>query len=186
MINRTITRAMIAALTLLMATGVMAHEPPAEGCGAFSRDLAHELKILRGAAVPANAVAGEIRELPKLKLDTYYAVSLAPQELTRFAARPGRASRTPKWRGGVFQFEVPTPGRYRVSISSRHWIDVVDAKTIVESVGHFGPGCELVHKVVEFDLPAGRPLTLQLSGHDDAMVSLAITASTATPEKGSR
>ena len=89
-------------------------------------------------------------------------------------------------RGGAFLFEVPATGRYRVSISSRHWIDVVDDKTVIESVGHLGPGCELVHKVVEFDLPAGRPLTLQLSGHDDAMIGLTITASVAAPVKASR
>jgi hypothetical protein len=62
----------------------------------------------------------------------------------------------------------------------------VDADTAIESVDHFGPGCELVHKVVEFDLPSGRPLTLQLSGNEDAMVGLAITASTATPSGESR
>lgn len=186
MIRRTITGAAITALTLLMAEAAMPHEPPTEGCSAFSRDLAHELKILRGTAVPANAVSGKRVALPQIKLDTYYAVSLAPQELLHFAAKPGRASKTPSLRGGAFQFEVPTPGRYRISISSRHWIDVVDERTAIESVGHFGPGCELVHKVVEFDLPSGRPLTLQLSGHDDAMISLAITAAASPPATESR
>ena len=177
MIVRTITGAMLAALTLFAARAAVPHEPPDEGCGAFSRDLAHELRLMRGVAVPANAVSGENRALPQLKLDTYYAVSLAPQERMHFTARPSRATKASSLRGGAFRFEVPTAGRYRVSISSRHWIDIVDAKTVVESVAHFGSGCELVHKIVEFDLPSGRPLTLQLSGHDDAMISLAITAS---------
>ena len=175
--RRTITGATIVALTIFFARVVAAHEPPSEGCAVFSQDLSYELKLMRGTAVPANAVTGENRALPRLQLDTYYAVSLAPQELARFAAKPGQASRAASLRGGAFQFEVPKAGRYRVSISSRHWIDVVDAQTVIDSVAHFGPGCELVHKVVEFDLPTGRPLTLQLSGHDDAMVGLTITAS---------
>jgi hypothetical protein len=177
---------MVGAATLFVAREAVPHDPPAEGCTAFSRDLAHELKVMRGVAIPATAVSGANRELPRLQLDQYYAVSLAPQELLHFSARPGRAARSATSRGGAFRFEVPKPGRYRVSISSRHWIDIVDADTAIESVDHFGPGCELVHKVVEFDLPSGRPLTLQLSGNEDAMVGLAITASTATPSGESR
>ena len=107
-------------------------------------------------------------------------LGMAPETL-RFVAKTGRASELPSLRGGVFQFAVPVAGRYRVSISSRHWIDVVDVSTVIDSVDHFGPGCELVHKVVEFDLPTGRPLTLQLSGHDDAIVGLVITASPKEP-----
>ena len=48
---------------------------------------------------------------------------------------------------------------------------------MLESVDHHGPGCDLVHKIVEFDLPGGRPLTLQISGQDDAIIGLAITVS---------
>jgi len=171
------TSILVASLFLGMASGALPHEPAAEGCSVLSRNLAHELTIMRGAAVSASAVSRNGGRTPQLQLDTYYAVSLAPQDTLHFAAKPGRASKASSLRGGVFRFVVPAPGRYRISISSRHWIDVVDAANAIDSVDHFGPGCELVHKVVEFDLPSGRPLTLQLSGHDDAMVGLAITAS---------
>jgi hypothetical protein len=177
MIWRTSTSTILAALFVGMAAPVMPHEPAAEGCGGLSHDLAHELSIMRGVAVPATAVTGSRAALPQLELDRYYAVSLVPQESVRFAAKPRRAAKSPSLRAGVFQFAVPAAGRYRVAISSRHWIDVLDAAKVIDSVDHFGPGCELVHKVVEFDLPTGRPLTLQLSGHDDAMVGLTITAS---------
>ena len=168
---------MVVALLMAIAPVAMTHEPAAEGCSALSRDLAHELSIMRGAAVPAIATAVSRGALPRLELDIYYAVSLVPQETMRLAAKPGRAAKSPSLRAGIFQFTVPAAGRYRVSISSRHWIDVVDGANVIDSVDHFGPGCELVHKVVEFELPAGRPLTLQLSGHDDAIVGLAITPS---------
>ena len=183
--SRTSTGARAFALTwfcLALARTAPAHEPSAEGCSALSHDLAHELEIMRGAAVPATAVSKANGTPPQLGLDTYYAVSLAPQNSIRFSAKPASAAKSSTLRGGIFQFAVPAAGRYRVSISSRHWIDVVDASDVIDSVGHFGPGCERVHKVVEFDLPSGRALILQLSGHDDAMVGLAITAANpATP-----
>ena len=175
--ERIFTPACMTLLAIFMAP-VRAHEPPAEGCGAFSSELAHELRVMREAAVSATSTSGASRALPRLQLDTRYAINLAGQDRVRFAAKPARFSKSPSLRGGAFQFEVPTAGRYRVSITSRHWIDVVDAESVLESVHHFGPGCDLVHKVVEFDLPAGRPLTLQVSGQDDAIIGLAITAAT--------
>ena len=182
MMRRTSTPTFLAALLCLATAVAMSHEPEAGDCRSLSRDLAHELEIMRGTAVPATAVSEEGSVPPRLQLGTYYAVSLVPQAQLHFVARPGRAENSPALRAGVFQFEVPADGRYRVSISSRHWIDVIDTRTAVDSVDHFGPGCELVHKVVEFDLPAGRLLTLQLSGNDDAMVGLAITASVPAKE----
>jgi hypothetical protein len=62
-----------------------------------------------------------------------------------------------------------------VSLTSRHWIDLIDGDAMVASRRHFGPGCALVHKIVEFELPAERQIVLQLSGRDDVTVGLAIT-----------
>ena len=80
--SRTSTGARAFALTwfcLALARTAPAHEPSAEGCSALSHDLAHELEIMRGAAVPATAVSKANGTPPQLRLDTYYAVSLAPQ-----------------------------------------------------------------------------------------------------------
>jgi hypothetical protein len=121
---------------------------------------------------------------PRLALDKHYALSLLAQDQLRFVVKPGRASKAASPRGGAFQFEVPVTGRYRVSITSRHWVDVVDGGTVIESADHFGPGCDVLHKIVEFDLTAGRKLTLQLSGQDDAIIGLAITASPTEPKQG--
>ena len=80
-----------------------------------------------------------------------------------------------KARGGIFSFRTGEPGRYRVSLTTRHWVDLVDADVLTASLRHFGPGCSLVHKIVEFDLPGAREITLQLSGRADSIVGLAIT-----------
>jgi hypothetical protein len=64
-----------------------------------------------------------------------------------------------------------------VAITSGHWIDVADGDKLLKSHDFQGArGCERPRKIVEYDLPAGRELTLQLSGASDATVILAVTA----------
>ena len=165
----------LAVLGVLMAVRAAAHDPPQEGCGAASRDTAHEIAVMQAPAVPVTLQSGENIHAARLSLDKHYAVNLVAQDQLRFRVRPGRAPRGTAPRGGVFEFEVPAAGRYRVSITSRHWIDILDGEAVIPSREHYGPGCKLVHKIVEFELPAERPLTLQLSGQDDAIIGLAIT-----------
>jgi len=171
------TSAFLTLLALVMGARVIAHEPTTDGCGSVSSDDALELEVMRSPAIPITAGSNAGQNLPELTLDKHYAISLVAQDQMRFAVKPRRASRTASQRGGALHFEVPAAGRYRISITSRHWIDVVDGRTMLESVDHHGPGCDLVHKIVEFDLPGGRPLTLQISGQDDAIIGLAITVS---------
>jgi len=175
--------AFMALLALSFARPAMAHEPPTDGCGADPGKDARELAIMRAPAISTTAESNANGKLPSLVLNEHYAINLIAQERMRFTVRPGRGSRASSSRGGAFQFEVPVAGRYRVSITSRHWIDIVDGRNAVKSVDHHGPGCDVLHKIVEFDLPAGRPLTLQLSGQDDAIVGLAITASPPAPKE---
>jgi hypothetical protein len=53
---------------------------------------------------------------------------------------------------------------------------VIDGDRSIDSSAHEGrSGCPLMHKVVEFELPADRDLVLQLSGADAAKVGLVIT-----------
>ncbi|HEV7605992.1 MAG TPA: hypothetical protein VGO61_01545 [Steroidobacteraceae bacterium] len=186
MSSRSITSSGAVALLLLIGRCAVAHDPPPGGCGAFTGDVAHELAVMRAVAIPVNAVAGAANPPPELTLDKHYAISLIAQNHLRLRVKPARDARGGASRAGVFQFEVPESGRYRVSITSRHWIDIVDGETVLSSADHHGPGCDLVHKIVEFDLTSGRPLTLQLSGQDDAIVGLAITASPSAPAQGKK
>ncbi|HEU5137384.1 MAG TPA: hypothetical protein VFU13_19735 [Steroidobacteraceae bacterium] len=170
-----------ATVLMSVAMQVMAHDPKAESCDASSPAVALELAVLRSPAIPVTAVSGEEVQLPVLVLDKHYAINLIAQSKVVFRVKPARAARDDSSRGGVLRFAVPAAGRYRISITSQHWIDVLDGKSAVTSAAHHGPGCELLHKIVEFDLPAARPLTLQLSGRDDAIIGLAITLSPDAP-----
>ena len=82
---------------------------------------------------------------------------------------------------GLLAFTVPAVGRYRVSITTGHWIDAVDAGEVLTSVDFQGRrGCPLVHKIVEFDLRAGRELVLQFAGGSAGETGLVITPVSAT------
>lgn len=161
-------------LLALCAPPLGAHTPAAEGCGASASEYANELAVMQSAALSIGAPASA-KPVP-LELGRRYAISLDDQDKLHFRKKPGRASRTAGARGGIFSFQTQNAGLYRVSLTSRHWIDLIDGDSLVESRRHFGPGCALVHKIVEFELPAGRQILLQLSGRDDATVGLAITA----------
>ena len=77
---------------------------------------------------------------------------------------------------GLLFFKARVAGRYRIALSSHHWIDLLDGDKAIDSAAHEGKrGCELLDKVVEFDLPADRLLTIQLSGQDTAQVEVVIT-----------
>jgi len=177
--RRSITPSIVAAFMILIATRAAAHDPPVDGCSASSVDVSRELALMRSPAITVTAVPGHGSKMPVLVLDKHYAISLIAQKDVEFRVKPGHAARKNSSRGGILRLEVPSAGRYRISITSRHWIDVLDGESLVASAAHHGPECELLHKVVEFDLPTGRPLTLQLSGRDDAIVGLAITTSPA-------
>ena len=183
--RRSIMVSCAALLAVLLGAPALPHDPPTDGCGTFSRDVVNELAVMRSAAIPITAETGS-ESFPRLALDKHYAISLIAQDQFRFVAKPGRPSRSSEPRGGAFRFEVPATGRYRVSITSRHWIDVISRESAIDSVDHHGPGCDLVHKVVEFDLNAGQMFTLQLSGQDDAIIGLAITASPINFRQGNK
>jgi hypothetical protein len=150
--------------------------PAADGCASFAWDVSSELALMRQPAHAVIARAAASDALPVLLPGRHYSVSLAPQESVRFAAQPARPAREAAPRGGLLTFAVETAGRYRVSITSRHWIDAIADGKPIDSADHQGrPGCELLHKVVVFELPARTPITLQLSGRADREIGLAIT-----------
>jgi hypothetical protein len=166
----------VLSLAVSLTRVVQAHAPAAEGCGASQSQYAHELAVMASAATAVSASGPGATPAVRLDLERRYAINLREQRALKFRAAPGRHSQSAKARGGVFAFQTEHAGRYRVSLTSRHWIDVLDGDAVIESAAHFGPGCSLVHKIVEFDLPAGREITLQLSGREDAIVGLAVTA----------
>ncbi|GBR27430.1 hypothetical protein AA0473_1433 [Acetobacter orleanensis NRIC 0473] len=99
----------------------------------------------------------------KLTVGKSVAAHLRSTAEMQYVARPeepgGKVSS-----GGMFAFDAPAAGTYRVMLGSRAWLDVVqDGKTVVSSDHHRGPACSGIGKMVDFPLTAGRAV-VEVSG----------------------
>jgi hypothetical protein len=115
-------------------------------------------------------------EAPLLHIDKLYELKLAPEGTVTYAIKPPKPPREANPQGGIARFHSGKAGTYRVSLGSGHWVDVVDGPQFITSKDFQGShGCDRPHKIVEFELPAGKELLLQLSGSMTSPVLLAIT-----------
>lgn len=156
----------------------------ADPCTHYTWDISHELAVLKQTAQPITAASKPASDVPKLQLDKAYAVTLADQGIVAFAAPPAKQASADGARAGLVRFTTAAAGLYRISLNSGHWIDVVDGKSAIKSQDFQGAhGCERPRKIVEFELPANKELTLQLSGAPSTPVILTVTSTTtgATP-----
>ncbi len=145
------------------------------GCDSFTWDVSHELAVLDKPAKPITAGTNAKKPV-HLDFDQRYAVKLVPQGSVHFAVKPSKPMLDDGAQAGIFAFHTPKAGRYRVSITTGHWLDVVDGGNLVVSRDFQGQrGCEKVHKIVEFELSGNKDFLLQLSGGTDASLGIAIT-----------
>lgn len=163
-------------LTLLLLQPVEAKEP----CEGFKWDVSREHSLF--LEKPTAAAAGDSeKSATPVALDRLYELTLTPQDKIRFAAAPSKKMLADGAYAGLVRFRVPKAGQYRVSLNIPVWIDVaVDAKTIPSIDFNGSPGCDTPRKVVVYQLPADKNLTLQFSGGVDTKVSVTLTAVSAT------
>jgi hypothetical protein len=165
-----------------MLAGLMAPAvPAADACAQFKWDVAREHALFQQ---PASAVDGAaaLAGAPLLQTGTLYDLSLQPQDGVHFVHAPGKKMITDGAYAGLARFKVEQAAHYRVSLGTPLWVDVVDGGQLVATADFGGsPGCDTPHKVVEFALPAGRELVLQVSAGTARDVKLSITAIPARP-----
>lgn len=154
------------------------HAPSAAsaGCEGFTRDVSLELAAMQAPGTAGVAGTGaQDGAMPRLEPGVRHDVRLHPHAGVVLAATPARAVPGDA-SAGLLAFRVPVAGRYRVSLTTAHRVDVVDAGTVLASRDHQGVrGCPLLRKVVEFDLPAGRDLVLQLVGNAGTAAGVLVT-----------
>ena len=164
------------ALPLMLAPSVLfaAENNTARGCDAFTWNLSRELSLM---AQPATSIdAARAGDPAAVVPDKHYLVHLAPQASVKFGLAPARSRNAENAYAGLVRFRVTQAGVYRITLTSKHWIDVVDGDHAIATRDFQGrPGCDRLHKVVEFELPEGRDLILQFSGDSADSVGLAIT-----------
>jgi hypothetical protein len=159
-----------------LAVPALAAVADSDACAHFAWDVSHELAVMQQTAKQVVAATKVGSGVPHLEIDKLYELKLAPQGSVTFAAQPGKSLPAAGAQGGLVSFRVAKAGLYRVSITTGHWIDVVAGDQLVKSKDFQGSHtCSRPHKIVEFELPAGAQLTLQLSGGTDSAVTVAIT-----------
>jgi hypothetical protein len=163
-------------LTATLAAGVrLAHAD--DPCAAFSWDVHHERTLF--GTEPQILTSGQtVVASPTLAADRLYQVELTAQSEVRFLEPPERK----RGDGGVFaglvRLTLATAGVYRISLDQPLWVDVIANRALVPAKDHQGrPGCNAPHKIVEFLLPAGSPITLQFSGSSVPVVKVTVTRS---------
>ena len=145
------------------------------GCDSFTWDVSHELDVLGKPAKPVTA-STDGKKPTHVELDQHYSVKLAPQDSVKFAAKPSKPMLADGAHAGVLSFHAPKAGRYRVSITTGHWLDLIDGGLLVVSSDFQGQrGCEKVHKIVQFELSGNRDFVLQFSGGTQPTLDVAIT-----------
>ena len=122
------------------------------------------------AFVPGFA-PGQARLADALTIGAPVELALRPAGAVTFAVPPERAP-DPGSHGGTFPLTIATAGTYRIALSAKAWIDVVQGGAALVATEHqMGAPCSGVAKIVAFRLEAGR-YDVQLSGAP----AMAITA----------
>ena len=165
----------LAAATLLLAgAGRLAAQPP-DPCSQVAWNVRAERALYAGT--PQEVGAAENVDLaPAVEPGHLYSVHLMPEDAVAFAGPRGSELLDESGYGGLLLLRVPSAGRYRVSVDSSLWVDVIrDHHPAKSAAWQMAPGCTAPHKIVEYELPAAGDFVLQLSGGLDVEAHVAVT-----------
>ena len=161
---------------ILAISGYASPAADEDPCVNFAGEASHELAVMKQTSQEITAAANPDAGVPRISTETLYRLTLAAQSRVKFVANPGRTAVEEGSYAGLVKFRVSKAGRYRVSITSTHWIDIIDGAQLLEARAFQGlHGCKRPRKIVEYDLPADHDLILQLSGSPESRVDVAIT-----------
>jgi hypothetical protein len=150
-------------------------------CAAFSWDVHHERELF--SKEPVDMASGKgVGDAPALTPDRLYELELRAQPEVSFAAPPSRTWPTEATYAGLARLTVETAGVYRIALDQSAWVDVLVNGAVVQTRDFQGrPGCSAPHKIVEFALPAGKPLILEFSASVTPSLKVTISRSPAQP-----
>jgi hypothetical protein len=156
----------LALIALLMAAPAFAEDPV--GCDKFKWPLDRERALL---AMPSEAPAGG-----EATLAAAVSLTLVPLADAKLPMPPSRAPKYPgSYAGFVHVSAPPAAATYRVTLSHRAWIDVVqDGQELKPGAFTGAAGCDGVAKSVKFEL-AATPFVVELSGTSAHAVGFVVT-----------
>jgi hypothetical protein len=163
----------LAALALFFGSGaaICADDP----CAGFTWNVSHE-RALFATAAQRIAAGRDAASAPRVSADRLYELTLTEQDKVQFSAAPGKKPRGEKPYAGMVRLRLSAAALYRFSIDQGAWLDVIASDQPITSADFQGrSGCEAPHKIVQFLLPAGRDVIVQLSGAEGPQARLTVT-----------
>lgn len=151
-----------------------------DACAGYQWDVHRERALF--AAAPRTLPAGrDLATAPLVTPGQLYELTLIPQDDISYAVAPAKAAAAGA-SGGLARLAIAAAGKYRISLDQGARIDIAANGALLTSTDHQGAdGCTAPRKIVEFDLPAGAQLTLQLSGASASKALLTMTAAPPGP-----
>ncbi|CAN5243724.1 hypothetical protein BH10PSE12_BH10PSE12_04160 [soil metagenome] len=120
----------------------------------------------------ASAKASQTRKAV-LPLGVAADADLLPTPSVQYPVQPGKPGGSVSF-GGIFAFEAPAAGTYRVAINAHSWTDIIEGKAALVSSAHGrGPACTGITKMVDYPLQAGRHL-LQIAANGDPKLTILV------------
>ena len=145
------------------------------GCDAYAWNMGHEFHLWQGEAATARA-GMDVSGITPVIVGKPVDVALAPQPGVAFAAIPEQQRGGADTFAGLLEIMPPTAGVWRVSASTGLWVDAIVDGVLVKSAGfEMQTGCATIFKSVSYDLPAGKPIVLQLSGSKPQAVRILVS-----------
>jgi hypothetical protein len=144
-------------------------------CARFSWNIEREHALF--ATSPQALTAGrDAASGAQLVIDQLYELQLAPQSQTSMVLPPGKKSAPEGAYAGLARLRIQQTGSYRISLDQPAWIDLADEGRMIDSADFQGrPGCAAPHKIVQYSLPGGHELVLQLSAALAPRIRITIT-----------
>ena len=172
--------ARLSSVSILIAVMLVAVALPAcadDACKGFKWDVSKERAlysaraVLRAAGKDATSAAVVTpNRLYRLRLNAQDEVALGESGTQKLSM--GRAY------AGMATLEIDAPGRYRVSVDTPLWIDVLAHGKLVPVTDFAGShDCNAPRKIVEFELAARESFLVQVSGSDRISIRLTVTPS---------
>jgi len=171
-----------AVLAALLALPFASTQAADDACAAFSWDVHHERDLF--SKQPVDLASGKaLADAPALTPDRLYELELRAQPEVTFTAPPSRTWPEEATYAGMARLTVETAGVYRFALDQPGWVDVVVGGVVLQSRDSQGRvGCSTPYKIVEFALPAGKPLVLEFSASVTPAIRVTVTRSpTQTP-----
>jgi hypothetical protein len=164
-------------LALLLLPLAPTHARAADPCAAFSWDVRHERDLF--SKQPVDLASGRaVGDAPALTPERLYELELRAQPEVSFAAPPSRSWPEEATYAGLARLTVEAAGIYRFAMDQPAWVDVLANGTMLQSRDSQGRvGCSTPYKIVEFALPAGKPLMLEFSASVTPSIRITVSRS---------